>query len=1085
MPWESVAHSKHGATGISTEVASTNRFATNGVVPASLRPVKFGGNMETRMVSLRSFAFACCLSAGMLALMAASAEAQVVTRARAHAPGALLMQFQQQLAASQVEPQTESSRALPPHLVASTGGPGRGPVDVSDLIATTGTRGFTGALPFGPPCDITCTGTAESEVCGTTTNGGCNDFCGTAFVPAAPGQTFCGTAFANGGTRDTDWYQLTLATVTELDLTLNAEFPSTMTLFEMGAAPGDCALLFALATVNGDPCVPTTLNRTVVAGTYVVVVTVGDAAGGIFDGFPCATGPGNQNDYQLDIDGAATAGCLTCAGGTPELEACGTSTNSGCSAAMAPFTFEAIVPATDNCGTAFNNGATRDVDWWGPIVVAAPTDLTVTFSAEFPGIAFLVRDAAPLTPCTNLLIVGDDILSGGCNPAVSTTQVGAGTYYIFVSTGDEFGPLFTGVACADAAAYQLRVDLAPAACPTTCTLASCAGTPEGEGCPANPNDDDNFNGGCNATMAGAYSDISTSFPGTASFCGVAWADSGTRDTDWWLMTLGPQNLDITVTVTSEFPVAIFLLADETVPGSVGGFPCDFATLDVLAAATGATSNPGNCTTVSTLTATLTPNPGAGTSNYVLFVGAANAAGPLFAGAPCNCDFNYSMTIDVQNTTSCLPPTGTCEANCATGEIDIALTAGSAYTSIDVEIEDLFGNPVTTSTIPGPITAGQNINHSVAVANGNYALTIIANCSGSVEAPAVVCGAFVYRYTGQTDLIFAGEFDDGCIDSVAALDAALIANGRSTLVIDNQFVLISDYDCIASAGVETVWVVLGSFPNNVALTATEGTRLQNLVLVDNISVYVESGDTWGFDPATDFANVDGVDNDVVIGDGDDSLLSMMGVVSPIDTLSLGNPVAYNQDNQSTAQFGGNDFTDQLVADTVGGTDDLPAGSTHSVIFTQVGVGYAVAIASQGPDDTTGRVIVSSFEFGGFGGTQNALAAAYLGFLKSGTPTTPQFVRGNCNGLDSSVNIADGIYLLGFLFPGANPPNVLNCRDACDANDDGQLNIADVIRLLNSLFGSPTVPLPLPNAISGCGDDPTDTDALDCVTATPPC
>ena len=36
----------------------------------------------------------------------------------------------------------------------------------------------------------------------------------------------------------------------------------------------------------------------------------------------------------------------------------------------------------------------------------------------------------------------------------------------------------------------------------------------------------------------------------------------------------------------------------------------------------------------------------------------------------------------------------------------------------------------------------------------------------------------------------------------------------------------------------------------------------------------------------------------------------------------------------------------------------------------------------------------------------------------------------------------------------------CRDAADANDDGQLNIADAIYLLSWLFvpGSPRVPLP---------------------------
>ncbi|MFN0060013.1 MAG: hypothetical protein ACKVX7_16260 [Planctomycetota bacterium] len=95
-------------------------------------------------------------------------------------------------------------------------------------------------------------------------------------------------------------------------------------------------------------------------------------------------------------------------------------------------------------------------------------------------------------------------------------------------------------------------------------------------------------------------------------------------------------------------------------------------------------------------------------------------------------------------------------------------------------------------------------------------------------------------------------------------------------------------------------------------------------------------------------------------------------------------------------------------------------------------------------------------------------------------TPQLIRGECNG-DGLFNIADGIALLGFLFP-AGPPPVLGCEDACDGNDDGALNIADVVTILNALFvpGSPPIPAPHPS----CGADPT-VDALDCAIDTPTC
>ncbi|MEM7165447.1 MAG: dockerin type I repeat-containing protein [Planctomycetota bacterium] len=81
-----------------------------------------------------------------------------------------------------------------------------------------------------------------------------------------------------------------------------------------------------------------------------------------------------------------------------------------------------------------------------------------------------------------------------------------------------------------------------------------------------------------------------------------------------------------------------------------------------------------------------------------------------------------------------------------------------------------------------------------------------------------------------------------------------------------------------------------------------------------------------------------------------------------------------------------------------------------------------------------------------------------------PGTGIFSRGDCNG-DGSTNIADAVFLLGFLFP-QGTANVLECLDACDGNDDESLNIADAVRILNALFG-PTDPLPAP--YPGCGAD----------------
>ena len=81
----------------------------------------------------------------------------------------------------------------------------------------------------------------------------------------------------------------------------------------------------------------------------------------------------------------------------------------------------------------------------------------------------------------------------------------------------------------------------------------------------------------------------------------------------------------------------------------------------------------------------------------------------------------------------------------------------------------------------------------------------------------------------------------------------------------------------------------------------------------------------------------------------------------------------------------------------------------------------------------------------------------------------FLRGDSN-CDGTADIADAIKILGYLF--GTP--VADCLDAMDANDDGATDIADAITVLGHLF-SATGPLPAP--FPDPGIDPTD-DGLDC-------
>jgi hypothetical protein len=69
--------------------------------------------------------------------------------------------------------------------------------------------------------------------------------------------------------------------------------------------------------------------------------------------------------------------------------------------------------------------------------------------------------------------------------------------------------------------------------------------------------------------------------------------------------------------------------------------------------------------------------------------------------------------------------------------------------------------------------------------------------------------------------------------------------------------------------------------------------------------------------------------------------------------------------------------------------------------------------------------------------------------------PEYISGDANG-DRSVDLADAIYLLNYLFRSGSPPDPLAAGDA-DCN--GQEDLGDVVYLLNYLFkagGSPCEP-----------------------------
>lgn len=423
---------------------------------------------------------------------------------------------------------------------------------------------------------------------------------------------------------------------------------------------------------------------------------------------------------------------------------------------------------------------------------------------------------------------------------------------------------------------------------------------------------------------------------------------------------------------------------------------------------------------------------------------------------------------------CAVPDLACTFDCVT---DSALLTWSANpVSAGYEI---FRNGQPISAVLSPTQLSfMDATPGVGAVDDVSSYEVLSTCVTGVSA-TVQCDLDIQDPAPAQHLVLALERvpGPGAIDSAAALVPALMANGVTVTVLDRTF---DDFDCFPDLvnAAEAIWVLTGTFPEDYRLSAGEADLLASLQ-ASGKPMYFESGDHWGFAHVASNLNArDGVDEGAT-DDGNDSLTLLDGQ-GPLASFA---GVDYSQDQA------GNDFTDMLAVST---TDPVTTTvlwrNSDDMMMTETD--YIVGVLAEHGDG--GRMISCSWEFGGFAldvanpslsdPDRAALAAAYLNEL---VPTGTEFIRGNCNGLDASVNIADAIYLLGALFPGMGGPNPTPCRDACDCNDDGQVNIADAVALLGSLFGTPATPLPSPNAAGGCGLDPTDMDPLDCATAPPSC
>jgi hypothetical protein len=317
--------------------------------------------------------------------------------------------------------------------------------------------------PCPPPCDVTCApgDTPENEAnCGIPDdpiNGGCNtDPVNPPTSPVACGQEYCGTGAFDGSLRDTDWYEITIASSTRFTWTVNGEFDSLMGLIETSpAGSADCADGTGYINPAGFPidCIPgSVITECLPAGTYrfFVAPIFGDLV-------TC----GKEYTARLDCEactiplGACCRRTGACDDGVAEAQCVLPDTWQGvgvlCSGVSCP-----QPPANDKCpGTKVNCGDTMigqttvlagndyndagtctgynqpgaDVAYEFALLYDGDVTVTVQNVAGFDPAFYVLTSCANPTAC----IAGADAGFTG-DPETATFTATAGTYYIIVDT---------------------------------------------------------------------------------------------------------------------------------------------------------------------------------------------------------------------------------------------------------------------------------------------------------------------------------------------------------------------------------------------------------------------------------------------------------------------------------------------------------------------------------------------------------------------------------------------------------------------------------------------------------------------------
>ncbi len=372
----------------------------------------------------------------------------------------------------------------------------------------------------GTSCTVDCSSATveEGEPCGNDDNGGCNNPSDlVSFVDV--GDIICGQYWAEGGTRDTDWYEFTVLENKVLTISVTGQITTNLFLVSqacpasviqfVGGVPGSCDPVSIV-----DVCVP--------AGTYRIVVT-----------------PAGFNSPACDIDAKYLLSIVD----TGEI--CTAPAGDTCDDAIPAFEGDNDV----NTIGAFTNGDPLPAECVSFGSVTMFNDVWYTFTPSASAlyqistcnqVDFDSRLAIYSGDCVALDLVGCNDDGDGCAGFSSLLLAGldAGVEYHIRVGG--FGAASAGTGIMSISQFQ------------ACEGCPGGATPEVELC------GEDLNGGCNG--GGIYEDATIG----STICGTFWAAGGTRDTDWYKINLAESAI-VNMNVNANIGVTIALIDGNCPP----------------------------------------------------------------------------------------------------------------------------------------------------------------------------------------------------------------------------------------------------------------------------------------------------------------------------------------------------------------------------------------------------------------------------------------------------------------------------------------------------------------------------------------